>query len=216
MNIRNSLSYFSKAAVIGLFAAMLLWFIQPDWLTADSRQVDIEQAPVRIAAPASYADAVEPAARAVVNIFTAKVITRQRHPLLDDPVFRHFFGEQLQAPRKRVQTSLGSGVIISDQGYILTNNHVIAGADEIQVQLNDGRNAKASVVGMDKDTDLAVLQIKLEDLPVIKIGNAANLRVGDVALAIGNPYGVGQTVTLGIISATGRNQLGINQFEDFI
>ena len=216
MNIRNSLSYFSKAAVIGLFAAILLWFIQPDWLTADSRQVDIEQAPVRASAPASYADAVEPAARAVVNIFTAKVITRQRHPLLDDPVLRHFFGEQLQAPRKRLQTSLGSGVIISDQGYILTNNHVIAGADEIQVQLNDGRNAKASVVGMDKDTDLAVLQIKLEDLPVIKIGNAANLRVGDVALAIGNPYGVGQTVTLGIISATGRNQLGINQFEDFI
>ena len=225
MNIRHTLSYFSKAAVIGLFAAMLLWFIQPDWLTADLRQVDIEQAPVRdpaanqtlrAAAPTSYADAVEPAARAVVNIFTAKVITRQRHPLLDDPVFRHFFGEQLQTPRKRVQTSLGSGVIISDQGYILTNNHVIAGADEIQVQLNDGRNAKASVVGMDKDTDLAVLQIKLEDLPVIKIGNAANLRVGDVALAIGNPYGVGQTVTLGIISATGRNQLGINQFEDFI
>jgi serine protease DegS len=223
MNIRDSLSYFSKAAVIGLFVAMLLWFIQPDWLTADSRQLDIKQAPIHDpadqstrAAPASYADAVEPAARAVVNIFTAKVITRQRHPLLDDPVFRHFFGEQLQAPRKRLQTSLGSGVIISDQGYILTNNHVIAGADEIQVQLNDGRSAKASVVGMDKDTDLAVLQIKLEDLPVIQIANKANLRVGDVALAIGNPYGVGQTVTLGIISATGRNQLGINRFEDFI
>ncbi len=225
MKIFDALSFFFKAAVIGLFAAVMIWFIQPEWLIAHSRVVEIKQAPgyetrdrnsLQAPAPTSYADAVEPAARAVVNIYTAKTITRKRHPLLDDPVFRHFFGDQLQAPRKQVQTSLGSGVIISEQGYILTNNHVIAGADEIQILLNDGRNAKASVVGMDEDTDLAVLHIDLKDLPVIPMGNSTSLRVGDVSLAIGNPYGVGQTVTLGIISATGRNQLGINRFEDFI
>ena len=225
MKILNALSFSFKAALIGLFAAVLIWFIQPEWLTAHSRTVEIKQAtrqeagiqsPARTPAPASYADAVEPAARAVVNIYTAKIITRKRHPLLDDPVFRHFFGDQLQEPRKQLQTSLGSGVIVSAQGYILTNNHVIAGADEIQILLNDGRNAKATVVGMDRDTDLAVLHIDLKNLPVIPMSNSSHLRVGDVSLAIGNPYGVGQTVTLGIISATGRNQLGINRFEDYI
>lgn len=225
MKILDTLSFFFKAAVVGLFSVILIWFIQPEWLTAHSDAVEYKQAPPhstsershsRAPAPASYADAVEPAARAVVNIYTAKIITRKRHPLLDDPVFRHFFGDQLEAPRKQLQTSLGSGVIVSEQGYILTNNHVIAGADEIQILLNDGRNAKASVVGMDRDTDLAVLHIDLKDLPVIPLSSSTHLRVGDVSLAIGNPYGVGQTVTLGIISATGRNQLGINRFEDFI
>jgi serine protease DegS len=144
------------------------------------------------------------------------VITRKRHLLLDDPLFRHFFGDQLNTPRKQTQTSLGSGVIVSPQGYVLTNNHVIAGADVIKILLQDGRSSRASVVGVDKDTDLAVLRIELDELPSIAIGSTSNLRVGDVALAIGNPYGVGQTVTLGIISATGRNQLGINRYEDFI
>lgn len=224
MNIRNTVTFFFKAASVGVLAAALLWLVKPGWLTAHSGVVEVRQvqtqapqpAVSRAPAPASYADAVEPAARAVVNINTAKVITRRSHPLLDDPVFRHFFGDQLQAPRKQLQTSLGSGVIVSPQGYVLTNNHVIAGADEIRVQLNDGRHARASVVGIDEDTDLAVLHIKLDRLPVIPIGDTQHLRVGDVALAIGNPFGVGQTVTLGIISATGRNQLGINRFEDFI
>jgi len=118
--------------------------------------------------------------------------------------------------KERIQSSLGSGVILSPEGYIATNNHVISGADSIVVALKDGREANATVVGNDPDTDLAVLKIDLPDLPSITISSSANLRVGDVALAIGNPFGVGQTVTMGIISATGRNQLGLNTYEDFI
>ena len=225
MNIRDTASFFLQAATVGIVAAFLLLFFKPDWFDTGRSVIEVTQAPehtVPTAAgppstrPASYADAVEPAARAVVNIYTSKVITRKRHPLLDDPLFRHFFGDQLSTPRKRTQTSLGSGVIVSAQGYVLTNNHVIAGADEIQVLLQDGRSSSASVVGVDRDTDLAVLRIQLDDLPTVSIGPTTGLRVGDIAMAIGNPFGVGQTVTLGIISATGRNQLGINRYENFI
>ncbi len=225
MNIRDTVSFFLQAATVGIVAAFLLLLFKPDWFETGSPVIEIQQAPQHPATnrpappsarPASYADAVEPAAKAVVNVYTSKVITRKRHPLLDDPLFRHFFGDQLGTPRKRTQTSLGSGVIVSPQGYVLTNNHVIAGADEIQVLLQDGRSSPATVVGVDKDTDLAILHIKLDNLPTIAIGSTADLRVGDIALAIGNPFGVGQTVTLGIISATGRNQLGINRYEDFI
>jgi serine protease DegS len=166
--------------------------------------------------PVSYADAVAQAMPAVVNVQTAKVITRRLHPLLDDPIFQHFFGNRFSGARKEIQTSLGSGVIISGQGYILTNNHVISGADEIQVLLADGRSARAAVVGVDADTDLAILRVALDRLPTIVIGDSKALRVGDIAMAIGNPFGVGQTVTLGIISATGRDHLGINTYEDFI
>ncbi|MBT8420927.1 MAG: Do family serine endopeptidase [Gammaproteobacteria bacterium] len=177
----------------------------------------------------SYADAVENASPAVINIHTAKVITQRASPLFDDPffrhffgsddpVFRHFFGEKSgrSNTRKRVETSLGSGVIVDKKGYILTNNHVIAGADEIKVMLQDGRSTQAKIVGTDPDTDLAVLRIKLNKLPAIVISQSNVLRVGDVVLAIGNPFGVGQTVTMGIVSATGRDRLGINTFEDFI
>ena len=225
MNIRDTVSFFLQAATVGIVAAFLLLLLKPDWFDANNPVIEFRQAPQHAAPdqtappsprPASYADAVEPAAKAVVNVYTSKVITRKRHPLLDDPLFQHFFGNQLSTPRKRTQTSLGSGVIVSPQGYVLTNNHVITGADEIQVLLQDGRSSPATVVGVDKDTDLAILRIKLADLPTISIGSTAGLRVGDIALAIGNPYGVGQTVTLGIISATGRNQLGINRYEDFI
>jgi serine protease DegS len=217
--------FFLKAVTAGLIAAAVFWyFIYGGGRQPETQVVEIQQAAehpstapgTAAAGPASYADAVEPAARAVVNVYTAKVITRKRHPLLDDPLFKYFFGDQLSGPEKQLQTSLGSGVIVSPQGYILTNNHVIAGADEIRVLLNDGRSAEAALVGVDKGTDLAVLRIDMDDLPTIPIRETRNLRVGDVALAIGNPYGVGQTVTLGIISATGRNQLGINRFEDFI
>ncbi|MBT8116188.1 MAG: trypsin-like peptidase domain-containing protein, partial [Gammaproteobacteria bacterium] len=159
---------------------------------------------------------VDHAAPAVVNIHTAKVITRRVHPLLDDPVFQQFFGNRFSQSRKEVQTSLGSGVLISRQGYLLTNNHVIDGADEIQVLLADGRSTRATVVGTDADTDLAVLHIDVDNLPAIIIGDSQILRVGDVTLAIGNPFGVGQTVTFGIISATGRDRLGINAYEEFI
>nr|VFJ93169.1 MAG: serine protease DegS [Candidatus Kentron sp. H]VFJ94050.1 MAG: serine protease DegS [Candidatus Kentron sp. H]VFK00714.1 MAG: serine protease DegS [Candidatus Kentron sp. H] len=177
----------------------------------------------------SYADAVENASPAVVNIHTAKVVTRRVAPLLDhpffrdffgsdDPVLRHFFGDRSGrgSTRKRIETSLGSGVIVDRKGYILTNHHVIAGADEIKVMLQDGRSTQAKVVGTDPDTDLAVLRIKLDKLPAVVLGRSKALRVGDVVLAIGNPFGVGQTVTMGIVSATGRDRLGINTFEDFI
>jgi serine protease DegS len=228
MNIRDTVSFFLQAATIGIVAAFLILVFRPEWLDRRMPVVEVQQAPEREVVegvspalargngPVSYADAIEPAARAVVNIYTAKVVMRQTHPLLDDPLFRYFFGDQLSTPRKRLQTSLGSGVIVSPQGYVLTNNHVIEGADEIQVMLQDGRQARATLVGADKDTDLAVLRIELDDLPVLTLASRDRLRVGDVALAIGNPFGVGQTVTLGIISATGRNQLGINRYEDFI
>jgi Do/DeqQ family serine protease len=164
----------------------------------------------------SYADAVARATPAVVNIYTAKRVTQRADPFFDDPQLRRFFGGATGRPRQQVQTSLGSGVIVSAQGYVLTNNHVIEGADEIQVMLADGRSVQAQLVGSDPESDLAVLRIALDALPTITLGDSQHLRVGDVVLAIGNPFGVGQTVTHGIVSATGRNRLGINTFEDFI
>jgi serine protease DegQ len=149
----------------------------------------------------------------VVNILTSKAL-RQNHPLLRDPFFRKFFGDRV--PREEQVASLGSGVIVSPDGYILTNNHVVEAADEIDVVLADGRKAPAKVVGTDPETDLAVIRIAEKNLPVIVLGHAEQARVGDVVLAIGNPFGVGQTVTMGIISAVGRNNLHINQFENFI
>lgn len=166
--------------------------------------------------PFSYASAVERAAPAVVNIYTQRVVTERRSPLLDDPLFQYFFGDRFSRERKRLQTSLGSGVIASPQGFVLTNNHVVADADEIKVMLSDGRNARATIAGLDPETDLAVLKIDITDLPSIVIGDSEHLRVGDVVFAIGNPFGVGQTVTQGIVSATGRNKLGISTFENFI
>jgi len=164
----------------------------------------------------SYAEAVAKAAPAVVNIYTAKTIIRKSHPLYNDPLFKPFFRDPRFAPRLDTQTSLGSGVIISSQGYILTSNHVIAGADEIAVLLRNGKELKAQAIGADPETDLAVLKVAEGNLPAIAVGSSADLLVGDVVLAIGNPFGFGQTVTQGIISATGRNQLGLNTFEDFI
>jgi serine protease DegQ len=139
----------------------------------------------------------------------------QRHPFMDDPVFRHFFGERFDAQTSR-STNLGSGVIVSEQGYILTNSHVVEAADEIEVALADTRRAKARIVGTDPETDLAVLKIDMPKLPSILFGQSDRAHVGDIVLAIGNPFAVGQTVTLGIISAVGRSHLGINTFENFI
>ena len=149
----------------------------------------------------------------VVNIFTSKA-TRQTHPLMKDPFFRRFFGDRM--PPEEQLASLGSGVIVSADGYILTNNHVVEGADAIEVGLADGRKVAARIVGLDPETDLAVIRIAARDLPVMVLGDPDQARVGDVVLAIGNPFGVGQTVTLGIISALGRNNLHINHFENFI
>lgn len=165
----------------------------------------------------SYSAAVKVAAPAVVNIFTTQKVKQIDHPLLSDPAFREFFGNQLpdQLSQEPNENSLGSGVIVRPDGYILTNNHVIAQADQIVVALHDGRRAVAKVIGTDPDTDLAVIKIELDKLPVLPFKLSGN-EVGDVVLAIGNPFGVGQTVTQGIISATGRSDLGINTYEDFI
>jgi serine protease DegS len=225
MAFRKSLSFLLRAVTTGLALAFLyILVVQPKLLHGVGNVVEVREthapaaAPVSggLSGPVSYADAVGRAMPAVVNVQTAKVITRRVHPLLDDPIFQHFFGNRLSGTKKEIQTSLGSGVIISSQGYILTNNHVISGADEIQVLLGDGRSVRATVVGEDAETDLAILRIVLDKLPTIVIGDSKSLRVGDIAMAIGNPYGVGQTVTLGIISATGRDHLGINTYEDFI
>lgn len=168
--------------------------------------------------PASYAQAVEQAAPAVVNIYSSRIVERDQHPLMSDPFFQQFFDSKGDdaTTHQRMLSSLGSGVIVSEDGYVLTNHHVINGADEIQVALRDGRETLAEVIGTDPESDLAVLRIDLDDLPVIELTDSADVAVGDVALAIGNPFGVGQTVTMGIISATGRNHLGLNAYEDFI
>ena len=231
MAISKFLSFILQAITAGLAAAFLyILLVQPDLLRNDSKIVEVrETAPQQeieataetattgnLAGPVSYADAVEKAVPAVVNIHTAKIITHRVHPLLKDPVFQKFFGDRFAKARKEIQTSLGSGVLISSQGYVLTNNHVIEGADQIQILLADGRSFRAKVVGSDLDTDLAVLHITADNLPSIIIGDSRRLRVGDVTLAIGNPFGVGQTVTSGIISATGRDHLGITAYEEFI
>ena len=223
MRLHPVLSYLARAIVLGLAVAFLVTYFWPEIARREIPTVEIRQtAPAAVKRPAngpsSYAAAVDKASSAVVNINTAKVVTVRPHPFFDDPVFRQFFGgaDDLITPRKRVETSLGSGVIMSEQGFILTNHHVIQGADAIQVSLQDGRLARAKLVGSDPDTDVAVLKIDLKKLPVITLGHSDNLRVGDVVLAIGNPFGVGQTVTMGIVSATGRNKLGINTFENFI
>ncbi|MDN2717376.1 Do family serine endopeptidase [Janthinobacterium sp. SUN120] len=169
-------------------------------------------------APGSYRDAAARAMPAVVNILTLQVPKRGAHPLARDPFFKRFFGDRDPDGEDDddLKNSLGSGVIVSHEGYVLTNNHVVEGADEIEVVLTDGRKAPAKVVGLDPETDLAVIKINLDKLPVIVLGQSELARVGDVVLAIGNPFGVGQTVTMGIISALGRNNLHINSFENFI
>ncbi len=169
-------------------------------------------------APGSYRDAAARAMPAVVNILTLQVPKRGAHPLARDPFFKRFFGERDpdDGDGEDLKNSLGSGVIVSHEGYVLTNNHVVEGADEIEVVLTDGRKAPAKIVGLDPETDLAVIKINLDKLPVIVLGQSELARVGDVVLAIGNPFGVGQTVTMGIISALGRNNLHINSFENFI
>lgn len=170
-------------------------------------------------APISYAEAISRAAPAVVSIHSSKQMPQEIHPLMRDPFFRHFFGDPRggNAPTPPdIQSGIGSGVIVSEDGYILTNNHVISGADEIKVKLSDGRESDAEVVGRDLETDLAILKVKMKNLPVAAIGDSEAVKVGDVVFAIGNPFNVGVTVTQGIVSATHRNQLGINTFENFI
>jgi len=218
------LRFILRFAVIGLALAFVLVAWHPELVVGPRPVVEIRQeapAPVSAAqpgpaAPLSFNAAVRKAAPAVVNIYSARVV-KPSDQLPDDPAMRRFFeqGHPGGVPR-RIQTGLGSGVIFSAQGYVLTNHHVIAGADAVEVMLHDGRSARAKLVGSDPETDLAVLKIDLPDLPTITLADSNHLRIGDVVLAIGNPYGVGQTVTQGIVSATGRKRLGVSTYENFI
>ncbi|OIN91978.1 MAG: 2-alkenal reductase [Comamonadaceae bacterium CG1_02_60_18] len=207
---------FSQSITVLLAAYFVVGTLKPGWLPqrlGSGNAVAVLEAPASsVATPpaGSFRLAAKRASEAVVSINTSKNARRSRQQ--SDPWFKFFFGEQPSEP----QVGLGSGVIVSADGYILTNNHVVEGADEIEVVLNDSRRSAAKVIGTDPDADLAVLKISLDRLPVIVLGNSNSLQVGDQVLAIGNPFGVGQTVTSGIVSALGRNQLGINTFENFI
>jgi serine protease DegQ len=212
---------FAQACTLCLAALFVVSTLRPDLLPRfgdrEGGIVLLQETTTPAAAQraASYADAAKRAMPAVVNIYTSKEM-RQRHPLMDDPVLRRHFPDLAERMPRQRATSLGSGVIVSADGHVLTNHHVIEGADDIQLVLADGRRLRARVRGIDPESDLAVLKTDGESLPAITFGNTEGLRVGDVVLAIGNPFGFGNTVTLGIVSALGRNHLGINRFEDFI
>jgi Do/DeqQ family serine protease len=216
------LLFVGASTVVGLASAFVLLLVKPDLLPrtivevparaapmAPARAPEASQAPL---AASSYAEAVARSSPAVVNIYAARVVTERVFP----SQFDSLFGDVWPSVRKRIERSLGSGVVVDANGHIVTNNHVIADAAEIRVQLADGRQANAEVVGRDPDTDLAVLHVSMPRLPVMPLGRSDQLRVGDVVLAIGNPLGLGQTVTQGIVSATGRGQLGVATFENFI
>ena len=214
---------FAQATTVGLALLFIVATLKPQWLReaptlAPAPQVTIRQAaaPEAVRATAamkSYAEAARRAMPAVVSVYTTKEI--RRAPALEDPIFDRFFGDRSPGRAERV-AGLGSGVIAAAEGYVLTNHHVVQAADEIAVALADGRKVAATLVGADPETDVAVLRIDARDLPVITLGSSDSLTVGDVVLAIGNPFDVGQTVTMGIVSALGRNNLGINRYENFI
>ncbi|MDH4173371.1 MAG: trypsin-like peptidase domain-containing protein, partial [Betaproteobacteria bacterium] len=215
---------FAQTATVCLAVLFVVTTLKPEWLPGRPAAPQ----PAALPAPAtstpppqpvlpraeSFHDAVVRATPSVVNIFTSKEVRAQRNPLLNDPLFRRFFGDPFGDDVQRA-ASLGSGVIVSPTGYILTNHHVVEAADEIEVALSDGKKLLAKVVGNDPETDLAVLRVDAEQLPAIRFGQSDRLRVGDAVLAIGNPFGVGQTVTSGIVSALGRSGLHINTFENF-
>ncbi|WP_101757600.1 trypsin-like peptidase domain-containing protein [Oceanicoccus sp. KOV_DT_Chl] len=204
--------------ICGLLAAIIILDHFPSLFGIDNHNNQSQQitAPAMSQGPYSYSQAVMSAAPAVVNIYTSKLVKEQLPPQFSDPFFRYFLQRNNIRQKERVQRSLGSGVIISPEGYLLTNHHVINEADEILVLLQDGREALATAIGSDPESDLAVLKINLDDLESIPVGDPASAMVGDVVLAIGNPYGFGQTVTQGIISATGRYGLKLSTYENFI
>ena len=207
---------FAQSATILLAAYFVVGTLKPEWLgktvsrSGTVALIEASGAGSGMVPAGSFRLAAQKASSAVVSINTSKTARRPDNGA--DPWFRFFFGDQ----GNEAQAGLGSGVIVSADGYVLTNNHVVEGADEIEVILNDSRRTVAKIIGTDPDTDLAVLKIDLDKLPAIVLGNSDSLQVGDQVLAIGNPFGVGQTVTSGIVSALGRNQLGINTFENFI
>ncbi len=223
--MRKAWLLFSQTVTVAVALLFVVATLKPEWLARAGSMRGQVVTLVSAAAPAasgtaadaphSYRGAAHRAAPSVVSVTASKAPRRDGADA--DPWFRFFFGDDADpASPYRRQVGLGSGVIVSPEGYLLTNNHVIAGADDIEVQLADGRQAKARVIGSDPDTDLAVLKIDLDRLPAVTFGNADALQVGDIVLAIGNPFGVGQTVTSGIVSALGRNHLGINTYENFI
>ncbi len=225
--MRKAWLLFSQTVTIAVALLFVVATLKPGWVKRDPETLPASTPVVSLPAPVQnvaligpgtaatgYSVAAKRASPAVVSITASRANIAQ--PRADDPAFRFFFGDRArQRPQER-QVGLGSGVIVSAEGYLLTNNHVIEGADDIEVTLGDGRSARARTVGADPDSDIAVLKIDLDKLPVLQFGDVDHLQVGDVVLAIGNPFGVGQTVTSGIVSALGRNSLGINTFENFI
>ncbi|MGB9494526.1 MAG: trypsin-like peptidase domain-containing protein [Azonexus sp.] len=213
---------FAQTVTVAVAILFVTSTLKPEWLPARPAPLTVSEAPATTTTGSdeprsndSYRDAARAALPAVVHIYTTQSVKKQRHPLLDDPIFRHFFGDRQDLLPQR-NSGLGSGVLVSTNGYILTNFHVVDAASDIQVALNDGSTHKAKIIGSDPESDLAVLQIKADNLPAVTFGQMESLSVGDVVLAIGNPFGVGQTVTMGIVSALGRSHLGINTFENFI
>ena len=224
MRFSKNIAFLFQFTTIGLALAFVIVYLYPNLLGQSKNQLQLQEN--TSAHPrnelnnsigvVSYANAVQKSAPAVVNIYATQVIEAHQSALLDDPFFRHFFGGTEGQRPQRSESSLGSGVIMDKHGYVLTNNHVIKDASEIAVVLTDGRSASAKIVGTDPESDLAIIKIELPDLPVATIGQSDNLLVGDVVLAIGNPFGVGQTVTSGIVSGLARSGLGFNTFENFI
>ncbi len=212
---------FAQAVTVSVAALFAVQTLKPEWLAGRGGANGPTVVAIQQAAPqgetrkvASFADAAQTALPSVVHIFTSQEV--RRHPLINDPVFRHFFGDRFGNESQR-QSGLGSGVVVSADGLVLTNNHVVQSADAIEIAFHDGRKTRARLVGADPESDLAVLRLSdSTDLVPITFAEAESLRVGDVVLAIGNPFGVGQTVTSGIVSALGRTHLGINTFENFI
>jgi serine protease DegS len=213
LRLGRTLAFIAGSIVGGLALAFVIVLLRPELLSRESGAAQrVADGTAPTGARVTYADAVERAAPAVVNIYTARLVTEQITPSRLD----RLFGELWPRYRQRIERSLGSGVIVDVRGHIVTNHHVIANADSIRVQLADGRIGDATIVGRDPDTDLAVLQTGLEPLPVMPLGRSDRLKVGDIVLAIGNPLGLSQSVTHGIVSATSRGQLGVAQFENFI
>jgi len=216
MRLYRTFTFVFTSIATGLAAAFLVLVFKPDFLGEPQYGSSPAMTLARQEGPVSYADAVQKTAPAVVNIFTTTLTRREAHPFFSDPLFRRFFGEELSQPRVEKRNNLGSGVIVNKNGYIITNHHVIENASEIRVVLRDGRSMAARVVGTDPETDLAVLQASGEDFPVAQLGRSEDLQIGDVVLAIGNGFGLGQTVTMGIVSALGRQSLGLTSYDNFI
>ncbi|MFV2060501.1 MAG: S1C family serine protease [Gammaproteobacteria bacterium] len=218
MKFNEIFLYIFKSIILGLAIAFILIILVPALTNKTSTNLN-NNSPISVhpaSQPNTFANAVEVAAPAVVNIATQTLVTNQNYRISKDPLMQHLYDQLFGEPRKRLEKSLGSGVIVSSDGIILTNYHVIKNANKIEVGIQNGKFALATIIGVDQDTDIAVLKVPLTNLSTIKFADSIQTRVGDIVLAIGNPFGVGQTVTSGIISGKGRNMLGINTFENFI